>query len=72
MRTGVIHECEAVDHAILEMTMKMMTARLRRTYWAVRQGPGNGMEKRIRWGKGRGTGWEMVKGTVLLNCMGQT
>jgi hypothetical protein len=54
------------------MTMKMTTARVRRTRKAVGNGLGKGREQRMGRGKGRGRGREMVKGKVLLNCMRQT
>jgi hypothetical protein len=39
------------------MTISMTTARVRRTYWAVRNGPGRGRVQRMEWGKGMGRHW---------------
>jgi hypothetical protein len=72
MTTERIPVCRAVDDAILAMAMTMTTARVRRTHWAVSQGPekareqwmGRGKGRRLRMGrgKGRGRGKEAVKG----------
>jgi hypothetical protein len=72
MRTGRIPPRRAVDGAVLAMTMKMTTARVRSTRKAVGNGLGKGREQRMGRGKGRGRGREMVKGKVLLNCMRKT
>jgi hypothetical protein len=54
MRTGWISEGRAVEGAVLAITIKMITGRVRRTCRAVRKGPGKGREQRMGWGKGRG------------------
>jgi hypothetical protein len=72
MRTGQILEHQAVDGAVLAMTMTMTTARVRRTRRAARKGPEKRRDQRMGRGTGRGSGREMVKGNVLLNSIRQT
>jgi len=61
MSTGQIPEHRVVEGAVLAMEITMTMARVRRTWWAVRTGPGKESEQRTGRGKGRGRGREKVK-----------